>query len=644
MLAVFAAVAPLDAQTADGFWPEVTRESRPWTRWWWLGSAVDSAGITAGLEALAAAGFGGVEVTSIYGVDGHERAFIPYLSERWIGMLLHAATETERLGMGIDMPPGSGWRSGGPSVRAEHANASLHASVDTLSGGEIWAPDLSGGSLDAAVAISAAGERIDLTDQIGDPRRPRWQAPAGEWMVYAADTRFSGDSVKRPAPGGEGYSIDVFSRAAVDAYLGDYGNRIGRVPHGALRAYFHDSFEYGGTGSSELFATFPRARGYDLEDHLPALSGVGDPDTVARVKSDYRRTLDEMLLDHFVRALTEWAHARGGLSRNQAHGSPGNLLDLYAAADIPETENFGRLTGHDADPLISKFASSAAHIAGRRLASAESMTWLDDHFTVTLDEAKAAADRLFVSGINHLIYHGTAYSPPDAEWPGWLFYASTQFNSRNAIWRDLPAFNRYVARVQSVLQAGVPDNDVLLYWPIHDAWHDPSGMRIDFRVHDPAWFHDQAIGEVATALWESGYGFDYVSDRLLAEQVTATEEGLAAGAEQGPAAGEEQGLTASGEEQGLAAGDEQSLAAGGTAPPVTRAGRAGRGPLSPARGGEGHGEGVTTMARYRMVVVPRPRFMPPETMERLLDLAQAGATIAFLGELPADVPGLGDLE
>ena len=31
----------------------------------------------------------------------------------------------------------------------------------------------------------------------------------------------------------------------------------------------------------------------------------------------------------------------GQLVRNQSHGAPGNLLDLYANADIPETETFG---------------------------------------------------------------------------------------------------------------------------------------------------------------------------------------------------------------------------------------------------------------------------------------------------------------
>jgi len=57
----------------------------------------------------------------------------------------------------------------------------------------------------------------------------------------------------------------------------------------------------------------------------------------------------------------------GFLTRNEAHGSPGNWLDLYAAADIPETEMFYK----DRSKLVSRFASSAAHVTGRDLVAAE---------------------------------------------------------------------------------------------------------------------------------------------------------------------------------------------------------------------------------------------------------------------------------
>src|SRR2546423_715261 len=61
-------------------WPAIERETRPWTRWWWMGSAVDSANISRELRELARAGFGGVEITAIYGVRGAESASVPYRS------------------------------------------------------------------------------------------------------------------------------------------------------------------------------------------------------------------------------------------------------------------------------------------------------------------------------------------------------------------------------------------------------------------------------------------------------------------------------------------------------------------------------------------------------------------------------------
>ena len=89
-------------------------------------------------------------------------------------------------------------------------------------------------------------------------------------------------------------------------------------------------------------------------------------------------------------------------------------------------------------------------------------------------------------------------------------------NPANSIWRDTPALNAYAARCQSLLQSGRPDNDILLYWPIHDFWSDPAGEVKQFTVHARAWLEDQPVGRAANWLWEHGWQFDYVSDRQLA--------------------------------------------------------------------------------------------------------------------------------
>src|SRR5690606_3180069 len=77
-------------------WPEVSMESRPWTPWWWHGSAVTKEGITAELEALKRAGIGGVEITPIYGVYGEEDQFVEYLSPQWVDLLRHTLDEAAR--------------------------------------------------------------------------------------------------------------------------------------------------------------------------------------------------------------------------------------------------------------------------------------------------------------------------------------------------------------------------------------------------------------------------------------------------------------------------------------------------------------------------------------------------------------------
>src|SRR6185436_18855831 len=210
-----------------------------------------------------------------------------------------------------------------------------------------------------------------------------------------------------------------------------------------------------------FFEEFEKRRGYDLRRHLPKLVGKNTDDDSARVLADYRETISDLLLDTFTTEWSSWARRQGHLVRNQAHGSPASLLDLYAASDIPETEG--------AEIQRFKWSTSAGDVAGRRLVSAEAATWLGEHFRVRLADVRTALDRFFVAGVNHIVYHGTAYSPAGDAWPGWQFYASVEFNPQNAWWDDFATLNAYVARVQSFMQSGRADSDVLLYYPFYES-------------------------------------------------------------------------------------------------------------------------------------------------------------------------------
>ncbi|MEK8174033.1 hypothetical protein NKH77_49025 [Streptomyces sp. M19] len=69
------------AATEDALgWAPFTEQTRPWTRWWWLGSAVTEAGLARHLREFARVGFGGVEIQPIYEAQGSEDQVLTYLS------------------------------------------------------------------------------------------------------------------------------------------------------------------------------------------------------------------------------------------------------------------------------------------------------------------------------------------------------------------------------------------------------------------------------------------------------------------------------------------------------------------------------------------------------------------------------------
>jgi hypothetical protein len=490
-------------------------------------------------------------------------------------MLAHTTREAQRLGLDVDMTTGTGWPFGGPGVSADDASARVVLKSYDVADGANFSEKLPPGKLQALVAVSGEGKQVDLTDRVKDGRLD-WAAPPGTWKLYAVVQNGPVQKVKRAAPGGVGNVLDPYSVAKLDKYLAGFDRAFADFHAPMPRAQFHDSFEYyNAQWTDDFFQQFKQRRGYDLRTQLPALFGEGPQDTAARVKCDYRETISDLHLA-YLRRWTEWCHKHGCLSRNQAHGGPGNLLDAYAAADIPECEIFGKYS--ERHMPFMKLSSSAAHLAGRKLASSESFTWLGEHFQVSLAQVKPAADFLFLCGVNHLFFHGIPYSPEGAPWPGWQFYAAVNFGPQGGLWRDLPQFNAYVTRCQSVLQAGRPANDVLLYVPFHDVWQTPGDRLLLTFVMPGTWMESQPVHATALTLWERGYGFDEVSDRLLADAKVAD-------------------------------------------------------------GAVQLGEGS-----YRVVVVPRCRCMPPATLQKLAELARQSATVVVQGPLPADVPGLGELE
>ena len=175
------------------------------------------------------------------------------------------------------------------------------------------------------MAISESGQQTNLTSLVVTGRLD-WTAPPGRWRLYAVSIRGTGRKVKRAAPGGEGNVLDPYSVTALKHYLANFDKAFANYRGEMPRSQFQDSFEYyGANWTSDFFQEFESRRGYDLRTQLPALFGEGPEDTVARVKDDYRETISDLHLA-FIQRWTDWSHSHGSLSRDQAHGAPGNLL------------------------------------------------------------------------------------------------------------------------------------------------------------------------------------------------------------------------------------------------------------------------------------------------------------------------------
>jgi hypothetical protein len=469
-------------------------------------------------------------------------------------MLQHTLKEGQRLNLGIDMAQASGWPFGGPWVTNEDASKYVAYKNYTLKGGEKLSEPVQyiqeplvrtvGEKIDIAklkepiasnpnlqlhafdqvrfprplplqtlMAYSDNGQVLDLTNKVNAAGNLNWTAPAGNWNLYAAFIGLHGKMVERAGPGGEGYAIDHFSKSATDNYLKYFDEAFKNADLKSLRGFFNDSYEVDdaegeANWTPRFFEEFKTRRGYDLKNYLPALFGKETDEKNKRVLTDYRETVSDLLLENYTQTWHNWAKSRGAIIRNQAHGSPANILDLYAATDIPETE--GR------DILRLKFASSAAHVTGKPLTSSESATWENEHFLSKLSDVKSAMDLFMLGGINHTFYHGSNYTPQNEAWPGWLFYAAVHFTPNNTFWTDFSKLNNYVAHIQSFMQKGSPNNDILLYLPIYDTYATPGKSLLQHFDGIAHGFAGTSLEESARFLHAKGHSFDFIPQFQMA--------------------------------------------------------------------------------------------------------------------------------
>ncbi|MBN8807107.1 MAG: hypothetical protein J0I47_02550 [Sphingomonas sp.] len=372
---------------------------------------------------------------------------------------------------------------------------------------------------------------VVLTDKIRADGTLDWAVPDGEWQIFVFKQFACGERTGGTATIGPKLILNHFSKAAFATYaaaIGDkaraaFGSNFGKI----VRAIFCDSLELHPElyWSGDFLEAFRARAGYDLTPWLPILRQPGrgvanqgfhglpefDGVDAERVRHDYWDTVSALMLENFFEPFAQWAHAHGVRAKVQAHGAPVDLIAAYGLADIPETET---LWDHGRFDFL-KMASSAARLAGRRLVSSESFVWAGQAFETTPEKIKRTADELFTAGVNQILYHGYLYDHPAqpknpfAVGPRWLPFGvlfSDAWNAANPFWRDLPLINRYIARVQYVMQQGERVAPVALY--------QAALPYQEFLPPDP----EPAVN---AALLANGFDFDHINEASLVAAITA---------------------------------------------------------------------------------------------------------------------------
>lgn len=292
-----------------------------------------------------------------------------------------------------------------------------------------------------------------------------------------------------------GFAMNHFDSAIVAKnYAHFFGERTGLQKYMGhpLRSVFNDSYEFRADRhfSDDFIETFKRNRGYDPVPHLPANIWYGYNDMYQRMvtpnlrpkfgfseqdwrlRYDYDLTLSDLIRRHLLRGSKNWLEPKGMLHRTQAYGLALDMLGAAGDASIPEMETmqFGR-----ACEAGYKIISSGAHLYNRPVISCESAVYINRAFLTTPQKLKMTIDKVLVSGVNQIIWHGIPYRYFPEGYPkeGWYpFYNSalgvnfsTFMSETNPFWKYFGDINTYAQRAQYVLRSGKPQADVLIYYP-----------------------------------------------------------------------------------------------------------------------------------------------------------------------------------
>jgi hypothetical protein len=361
---------------------------------------------------------------------------------------------------------------------------------------------------DAAVLVVHEGERRTLVEPGQTWRGER--APDKAWVYRIR--RSGGPDLLNPKA----------TERFIELTHQRYANLLGRLPSRPEVCFtFTDEPAVAGMAAGRHVVWTEGARdafkarfGYDIYEHLDELftePGAGAKGWPGRARVDYFDFWTQRFCEAYFEPLRAAARQMGLFSGGHlggedetlgalAHGY-GHILRTLRATDVPGVDVIWRqlFPGREPRHHFPKFASSAAHQIGRRLAFTESMAVYGNG--ATPEQIKWVLDYQFVRGLQLVVMGCYPLSTRDHHMTG----ERPHFGPVDPIWPMLSDLHAYVARVSYAMSCGEPRVDAALYYPARDMW------ACGFKDTSAAGDHDR----LARTMLERQCEFDIVDDDIL---------------------------------------------------------------------------------------------------------------------------------
>lgn len=265
---------------------------------------------------------------------------------------------------------------------------------------------------------------------------------------------------------------DLFLKSTYDVYFENCKEYFGNT----IKAVFNDETRMANAfpWSKDFADEFQKRKGYDFLPHIFSLILSGD--IHGRYRCDYYDVVATLFQENFFGKIQKWchehqiklfAHLLGEETLASQVRYSGDFMRQIKYLDIAGADHLGKGIGS----LNIKFTSSAARSYGIDKTAVE--VFAGCGWDMTFEEYIRMISWMFQQGMQSIINHGFFYSTRDTrkdDWPPSQFF---QWNG----WENMEQGNAMVRRLHYAFTNGMPENDILVYYPIETFWMEYIGNQ-----------------------------------------------------------------------------------------------------------------------------------------------------------------------